>query len=115
MNRQVRQLRQSKRVADYFLVVGCLDTGENILETLPEAEQFLPSPIVKSKRIIGSNNENNSNKNENNEIIKLILSKRFSADILDRYPSVNYKDFPFPEVCIIFFHYNSMIFIDNSK
>lgn len=96
MNRQVRVGQQSKRVADYFAVVGLnytdnrrksfhdgdegnVKVAENLLNSVdsPEFEESL-SKIASSPTSV--------------------VEETLTPEIVDKYPVKDYHDFSFPEV-----------------
>jgi hypothetical protein len=102
MNRQVRVGQQSKRVADYFAVVG-VDYGGNrrksmsggaevVVKDIDSLLQSVDSPefeeLVTKSRSASSPASPSSN------------DESFVPDIIDKYPFKDYHDFPFPEVSL---------------
>lgn len=82
MNNQVKQ-RFSRRVADYFLVIGA---GESLEMVQPEGE---PSPLLKKAAV--------------DEQVE------YESSILSRYPSTDWPEFPLPEGIPLFCLPNGLV------
>jgi DENN (AEX-3) domain/uDENN domain len=82
MNNQVRQ-RFSRRVADYFLVVGASETLE--VTHIEESSPLLKKPVVEEPK------------------------KAYEASIVSRYPLTDWPEFPLPEGIPLFCLPNGLI------